>query len=54
VTEALTPNQRAWLRLRRNTPAVVSAAFLVLMLLFALNLFVDLAYGLLDPRVKYE
>jgi peptide/nickel transport system permease protein/oligopeptide transport system permease protein len=36
VTEALTPNQRAWLRLRRNTPAVVSAAFLLLMLLLAL------------------
>ena len=33
---ALTPNQRAWLRLRRNTPAVVSAAFLLLMLLLAL------------------
>jgi oligopeptide transport system permease protein len=32
----LTPNQRAWLRLRRNKPAVVSAAFLLLMLALAL------------------
>ena len=32
----LSPNQRAWLRLRRNTPAVVSAAFLLFMLALAL------------------
>ena len=36
MAEALTPNQRAWLRLRRNKPAVVSAAFLLLMLALAL------------------
>jgi len=36
MAEALTPNQRAWLRLRRNKPAVVSAVFLLFMLLLAL------------------
>ena len=29
----LTPNQRAWRRFRRNTPAVVSSVFLVLLVL---------------------
>ena len=33
---ALTPDQRAWLRFRRNRPAVVSAAFLLLMVVLAL------------------
>jgi oligopeptide transport system permease protein len=31
----LTPNQKAWLRLRRNTPAVISAVFLALVLVLA-------------------
>ncbi len=33
---ALTPDQRSWLRFRRNTPAVVSAVFLLLMIGLAL------------------
>lgn len=34
--KVLTPDQRAWLRFRRNRPAVVSAAFLLLMVVMAL------------------
>src|SRR5437773_6927889 len=32
LTEPLTPNQRAWRRFRRNQPAVISSAFLALLL----------------------
>ncbi|HYV30254.1 MAG TPA: ABC transporter permease, partial [Candidatus Binatia bacterium] len=32
LTEPLTPNQRAWRRFRRNKPAVISSAFLTLLL----------------------
>src|SRR6266542_6127736 len=31
MTEALTPNQRAWRRFRRNKPAVISSAFLAML-----------------------
>jgi len=33
MTEALTPNQRAWRRFRRNKPAVISSAFLAMLVL---------------------
>ena len=32
LAEPLTPNQRAWRRFRRNQPAMISSAFLALLL----------------------
>lgn len=40
--------------LNRDYPMVVGLVLLYAMLLLGLNLVVDLAYALLDPRVKYE
>jgi oligopeptide transport system permease protein len=40
--------------LNRDYPVVVGLSLLYAMLLIALNLAVDFAYTLLDPRVKYE
>ena len=38
----------------RDYPLVIGLVLLYAVLLLVLNLVVDLAYGLLDPRVKYE
>jgi oligopeptide transport system permease protein len=38
----------------RDYPLVIGLVLLYAVLLLGLNLLVDLAYGLLDPRVKYE
>lgn len=40
--------------LNRDTPMIVGLSLLYAILLIALNLAVDFAYTLLDPRVKYE
>ena len=40
--------------LNRDYPMVIGLVVLYAALLLALNLAVDFAYGLLDPRVKYE
>ena len=40
--------------LNRDYPMVVGLVLLYAVLLLVLNLLVDVAYGLLDPRVKYE
>jgi oligopeptide transport system permease protein len=40
--------------LNRDYPVVVGLSLLYAILLIALNLIVDFAYTLLDPRVKYE
>src|SRR5438270_13131572 len=40
--------------LNRDYPMVVGLVVLYAALLLLLNLVVDFAYGLLDPRVKYE
>jgi oligopeptide transport system permease protein len=40
--------------LSRDYTMVVGLVLLYAILLLVLNLLVDLAYGLLDPRVRYE
>ena len=40
--------------LNRDYPMVVGLVLLYAVLLLGLNLVVDMAYALLDPRVKYE
>ena len=40
--------------LNRDYPMVVGLVLLYAVLLLMLNLLVDVAYGLLDPRVKYD
>jgi oligopeptide transport system permease protein len=40
--------------LNRDYPMVVGLVLLYALLLLVLNLLVDLSYGLLDPRVRYE
>jgi len=40
--------------LNRDYPVVVGLSLLYAILLIGLNLIVDFAYTLLDPRVKYE
>ena len=40
--------------LNRDYPMVVGLVLLYAMLLLVLNLLVDLSYGLLDRRVRYE
>jgi oligopeptide transport system permease protein len=40
--------------LSRDYPLVIGLVLLYAVLLLVLNLLVDVAYGLLDPRVRYE
>jgi len=40
--------------LAKDFPALQTATMLIASLVIVINLFVDLTYGLIDPRIRYD